>query len=43
MIYEKKKKIEKAINWYFLPAKENHINSQYKMGLCYKKLADIED
>ena len=30
---------EKAIKWYFLPAKENHMNAQNRMGMCYKKLA----
>jgi len=42
LIYENQNKLEKAIKWYFLPANQNHINSQYQMGLCYKKLADIE-
>ena len=43
MIYENQHKLEKAIKWYFLPAKENHMNSQNKMGMCYKKLAEDED
>jgi len=43
IIYEEKKLINKAIKWYFLPAKENHMNSQNRLGLCYKKLANAEE
>lgn len=42
MFYEEQNLINKALKWYFLPAKENHMNSQNRLGLCYKKLANEE-